>query len=260
MGIVDRLGRVVIDKVAVVKDVASLTASSLVLVLSGGALRSRASKTVFMRQIYFTVFEALSIIFWIALIIGLIIVTESFDILPKLGEELLIGEILVLVVIRELGPLFSAVIVIARSGTAMASELGSMKMSREVSSLEVMGIDPHGYLVAPRVAGTALGVVVLTFYFEVVAVLGGFLLAGFEKRISFTVYARSVLEAMDFLDVGVTLLKSAVFGLIIGAVCTYSGLEVSGSITRIPQQTTRAVITSLELVFVVNAAVTLVLF
>lgn len=220
----------------------------------------KATFNVLLKQVYFTGFEAIPIISWIALILGLIIVSESVSILPKVGGERLIGDILVWVVIREVGPLFSAVIVIARSGTAIAAELGSMKISKELNSLEIMGIDPMHYLIMPRVIGTAVSVFVLTFYFEGISILGGYLLAGFGKSMSFSVYISYILEAMGFLEVGVSVLKSVLFGILIGAVCSAHGLLVQRSITEIPQQTTKAVMGSLKLVFAADAIITIIFF
>ncbi len=254
------LGYSVISRVRAFKEtvrVITVSVSSLLFRMSTGR---KATLRVLLKQVYFTGFEAVPIISWIALILGFIIVTQLLGVLPKLGGERLIGDVLVWVLIREVGPLFSAVIVIARSGTAIASELGTMKISRELSSLEAMGIDPMHYLIMPRVIGTAISVFFLTFYFEAVSILGGYLLAGFGRSISFSVYLMSIAESMSFTEVLVSLLKSAVFGLIIGAVGCVHGLAVEKSITRIPQETTRAVIRSLGLVFVSDAVITFAFF
>ncbi|MBI5971257.1 MAG: ABC transporter permease [Deltaproteobacteria bacterium] len=241
-------------------EILAITAS----VLKSGALHLRRGRAVtaniLFRQLYFTGFEAVPIISWIALILGLVIVTQTLSILPRFGGEAMIGDILVWVVVREAGPVFAAVIVIARSGTAIASELGSMKINRELTALEIMGIDAMDYLVMPRVIGTALSVIILTFYFETVSILGGYLLAGFGKSVPFSAYTASILEAMTFLDVAVSLLKSAVFGLIIGSVCSYHGLMAGQSITQIPQKTTKAVIGSLLSVFVIDGAITFIFY
>ncbi len=229
------------------------TFSSLVFSFPVGR---RAKLDVIYKQIYFTGIEAFPIIFWLALMFGIIIVTEALSILPKLGGELIIGQVLVWIVIRELGPIFAAIVVIARSGTAIASELGSMKINNEIAALEIMGIDPDDYLVMPRVIGAAISILVLTFYFEAVTILGGYLLAGFGERIAFGEYTSSLLEAMGLLEVGVSLIKGMIFGLIIGGVCSYHGLKVGRSITEIPQETTKAVISSLFLVFVSSALIT----
>jgi len=220
----------------------------------------KATLRVLLKQVYFTGFEAVPIVSWIALMLGLIIVTQALNILPRFGGEGLIGEIMVWVVLREAGPVLASVVIIARSGTAIASELGSMKIGGEISSLEIMGIDPMHYLVMPRVIGTAVSVFILTFYFDAISILGGYLLAGFGKSMTFSAYTASVFEAMGFLELVVSLLKSVLFGFIIGSVCTYHGLMVEKSITQIPQETTKAVIGSLRIIFFVNGVITFIFF
>jgi phospholipid/cholesterol/gamma-HCH transport system permease protein len=260
MSIFVSIGRKVLIFFYDIYTVADFVISSIHTLLFQPATGRRAISGVIYKQVYFTGIEAFSIISWIAAILGIIIVTQVISILPLFGGERLIGEILIWVVIRELGPVFAAIIVIARSGTAMAAELGSMQVNSEVTALEAMGIALNRYLIAPRVIGTAISVFVLTFYFELIAILGGYLLAGFGKRIGFGVYISSVLETIGFMDVTASLLKSIMFGLIIGAVAALHGLRVEKSITQIPQETTKAVITSLFLVFIVDGIITAMFF
>ena len=259
MLIFDTLGKSVLSFLYDLYRVGNFILSSIAFLFNLTTGRRAVFKVVY-KQIYFTGIEAFSIISWIAVILGIIIVTQAISILPLFGGERHIGEILVWGVIRELGPLFAAIIVIARSGTAMAAELGSMQINKEINALAAMGIQPKRYLVAPRVVGTAISTFVLTFYFEMITILGGYLLAGFGKRITFGVYISSVLETMGFMDIFASLLKSILFGLIIGAVATLQGLMVGKSITEIPQKTTKAVISSLFLVFVVNGIITAIFF
>jgi phospholipid/cholesterol/gamma-HCH transport system permease protein len=260
MKIIRRLGRIVLHRLSALKSIWKILAFSVSSFLFRFNLGRRATSKVLLKQVYFTGFQAVPIVSRIALFLGLIIITQMLNILPGLGGERLIGDILVWVVIREVGPLFAAVIVIARSGTAMASELGTMKIANELTALEVMGIDPKHYLVMPRVIGTAISLFVLTFLFEVVVILGGYLLAGFGRSMTFSVYISSVLGAIGLMEVWVSLLKSVVFGLIIGAVCTCNGLLVGRSITQIPQQTTKSVISSLSAIFIADAIITFVFF
>src|SRR3990172_7190541 len=224
MLIFDTLGKSVLSFLYDLYRVGNFILSSIAFLFNLTTGRRAVFKVVY-KQIYFTGIEAFSIISWIAVILGIIIVTQAISILPLFGGERHIGEIMVWVVIRELGPLFAAIIVIARSGTAMAAELGSMKINNEVMAIEAMGIDPQVYLVVPRVIGASLAIFILTFYFEVISVLGGYLLAGFGTRMSFHVYASSILEAINITDIIASLLKSLFFGLIIGAVCCYHGLK-----------------------------------
>lgn len=254
------IGEIILYRTRTLNDIWNLLVFSIWSASLRFWLGRRATTNVIYKQVYFTAFEALPIISWTALLLGLIIVTQAFNILPRLGGEERIGEVLVWTVVREVGPLFASIIVTARSGTAIAAELGTMRMSRQLEALDAMGIDPMHYLVMPRVIGAAISLVILTFYIEAVTILGGFLLAGLGKSISFSTYMSSFFEEIGFLDIGVSLLKSALFGVIIGAVCCYHGLMVSGSITRIPQETTRAVIGSLWVIFVADGIITFIFF
>lgn len=260
MSVFDLIGRSVLSFVYDLYEIGDFIISSIDIFLFRFARGRRAISKVIYKQIYFTGIEAFFIASSIAVILGIVIVTQAMSILPMLGGERLIGKILVWVVIRELGPLFAVIIVIARSGTAMAVELGSMQVNNEITVLQAMGIDPRRYLVMPRVIGTAISVFVLTFYFEVITILGGYLLAGFGKSMTFDAYVTSVLEAMGFTDIIASLLKSICFGLLIGSVTTLHGLRVEKSITKIPQQTTKAVIISLFLVFVLDGIITAIFF
>lgn len=260
MYIFDIIGRTVLSFLNDLYEMGYLAISSIETFLFHLIRGRRAISGVIYKQIYFTGIEALPIISRIAISLGIIIVTQAMNILPLFGGERLIGEILVWVVIRELGPILAAIIVIARSGAAMASELGSMQVNNEITALEAMGIEPRRYLVMPRVIGAATSVFVLTLYFEVITILGGYLLAGFGKRITFGAYVSNVLGTMGFMDIIASLFKSAIFGLIIGAVSTLHGLRVGKSITEIPQQTTKAVISSIFLVFVLDGIITAIFF
>lgn len=259
MPVLQRIGKSTLERIATIRSVIKFAGFSLWSVPFGMTIRRKVVQNVLLKQIYFTGLDALPIISWIALILGLVIVTQALSIMSKFGGGL-IGDILVWVIVREAGPVFAAVIVVARSGTAIASELGSMKINGEVRSLEFMGIDPMRYLIAPRIIGTMISVFVLTFFFECVAVFGGYLLAGFGANVTFSAYTSSILEAMSFQDVFVSLLKSAVFGLIIGSTCSFQGLAVGKSITQIPQKTTRAVMGSLLSIFLVDALLTLTFY
>ncbi len=219
-------------------------------------LRRRPVKTVCYRQIYFTGVEALSKIAAIALLIGLVIITQVSRFAGM--DAALTGKVLVSVV-KELGPLFVAVIVIARSCGAVASELGSMRVNREIDSLLVMGIDPAGYLILPRIVGITLSVLILAFYFQAFSIIGGLVASSLLDGIPFYQYLSGIYAELGFGDVGISLLKGLIFGLVISTVSCYHGFRVRGSATEIPKATTAAVMQSLLLVIAADAVVTLVL-
>lgn len=222
------------------------------------ALRNPAVRRVLYRQIYFTGYEALDKVALLGVLVGVMIVTQIGNLVGS--GPALTGRILAWTVVRELGPLFTGIIIIARSSTAAAAELGSMKTSHEVSYLVSMGIDPFRYLVVPRVIGFAICLVVLTFYFQAFAVLGGLAVASLMRGISFMQQLDLVFDAVSFTDIAISSSKSLAFGLLISSSSCYHGLRVRGSITEVPQVTSYAVLQSLILIIVASVLVTVTFF
>lgn len=219
----------------------------------------RAVLTVLLRQIYFTGYQAIPVVSFLALIIGVIIIAQIIRFAGH-GSEALTGRTLVWVVVRGAGPLLTAIIVVARSGTAISTELGSMQVSGEVDSLRFMGIDPDRYLFMPRLLGVAVSTVILTLFFEMMALLGGILVASLVWRIPFRVYGMGVVSSLTLLDIGASILKGSVFGLGIASICFRQGMGVGKKLTAVPQAATRAVMQSLFLVFVLDGLISLLLF
>lgn len=210
---------------------------------------------VYLKQVYFTGVEAFGIIVTLFLLIGILIITQIIS-FAGVGSAPLTGKVLVWIVVRELGPLLTAVIVIARSGTAIATELATMKLGGEIDVLESLGIPAARYLIMPRILGVATAVVVLTLYAEVVSVAGGFLAASLAWGIPLDQYNQGIVPFLTLREIGVSVFKSFTFGLIIAAVCCRQGLSVEESLTQIPQAATKGVMRSLLLVFLYNAVVT----
>jgi phospholipid/cholesterol/gamma-HCH transport system permease protein len=208
-------------------------------------------------QIYFTGFQALPIMSMLALIAGTLVIIQMSSQLSKVGGGDLLGNLLVVLIIRELGPLITALVVVARSGTAVASELGNMRVNHEIEALESMGIDPLSYIVFPRLAGGIISVVCLAFYFCVVALFGGYLFAQFIHPISFTFYVDSIANAISRADVLLFLIKNIFSGGMIFTICCYQGLLVKQSFTEVPQVTTKAVVNSIMYTVGFNSLVSL---
>jgi phospholipid/cholesterol/gamma-HCH transport system permease protein len=140
-----------------------------------GALGKPPVRLVFFKQIYFTGIEALGAVTVIATLTGIVITTQ---ITSLVGQNIaLTAKIMLWTVVRELGPLLSAIVIIARSSSATASELASMKIRGEIDHLRFMGIAPGDYLMVPRIAGITLSVVAVTFYFQMTAIVMGYAFA-----------------------------------------------------------------------------------
>lgn len=210
---------------------------------------------VLLKQVYFTGVEASAIIVSLFFLIGTLIIWQIIS-FAGVGSAPLTGKVLVWIVVRELGPVLTAVIVIARSGTAIATELASMKIGGEIDVLESLGIPAERYLILPRILGVAAAVVSLTLYAEVVAVAGGFLAGSLAWGFSLEQYNEGIVPFLTIREIGISVFKSFSFGLIIAGVCCSQGLSVEGSPTQIPQAATKGVMRSLLLVFLVDAVIT----
>lgn len=220
--------------------------------------RRHAAGPVLVAQILYTGVNALGIVALVSVAIGAIIIVQGLSILPQFGQGGLIYTILVMVITRELGPLLTAFIIIARSGTAIATELGGMVASHEIEAYVAVGVDPIAYLVVPRVIGVTVSLVVLTVYFNISGLIASFLLTQLIRPIQFADYFRNLLAALQPVDIISSLTKSVVFGAIISTVATFQGFRVKTSTTEVPVVAIRAVGQGFVLCFLANAVITLI--
>lgn len=205
-----------------------------------GALRRGPVKAVLHKQIYFTGIQGVLPVSIAAVAIGLVMESQMRNLLGS-GIGLNV-KMLKLVVLREIAPLFTAIIVLGRSGAAMATEMASMKVQGEVRSLYLMGINPGDYLITPRVIGCCIAVPVLTFYFQVLAAGLGTALASVFVEMELGPYYTAILNSLGFFEVMMSLSKSVLFGLIIASVACSTGIYVPPSRTWIPQAAELAVL------------------
>lgn len=212
---------------------------------------------VIVNQIRFTAVQALPFLSIMALVIGLAVIAQASAQAARFGFSDVLGTILVTVVIRELGPLLTAIVVLGRSGTAIAAELATNGVLRETEALESMGVDPLQYLVIPRVIGAMISVAVLAVFFDVVALGGGAVFAWWLADVSPASLAVSIRDALAPLDLWLTVVKGGVFGLGIATLCSYEGLVGGRRPTDIPQCVTRGVVASLLFVFLVSVSFSL---
>ena len=218
---------------------------------------SHPFRNVVARQILFTGYEATGFVSLIALLSGVLAVVEAQIWLGKLGQTALIGPVLVTVLVRELGPLLTNFAVIARSGTAISTELANMKVNGEVRALDAMGLDPFVYLVMPRVIGVAASVFCLSVVFCTVSFLGGFVClwmmdpGGFSMPLFFA----NVVGSLGPDDVTILLAKSLLPGMLTGACCCEEGLSVGHAVTEVPIAAARGVIRSIAALFLVSVLI-----
>lgn len=195
-----------------------------------------------------------------ALTIGVVLAMQSAAQLAKLGATVYVPGLVSSSLIRELAPLVTAVIVIGRSGSSVTAELGTMKVSEEIEALEVMAIPPMSYLIVPRFLAMVIMMPLLAVFSIYVGLAGGWLISHFSLHMSTAFYVNHALQYVELRDVGIGLLKSGVFGVLIVTIACSIGLNVSGGAEGVGLATTRSVVVSLLSVFIANAALTALFF
>ena len=259
-GTIDSWGRWGIGQFNYAAELLKMTYLSFRAALLDQAQGFRTVFGVVSAQIYFTGWQALGLISALAVAIGSVVIIQSSAQLTLLGGWEAIGNVLVVVVVRELAPLMVALVVIARSGTAVASEIGNMRVNREIEALESMGIDPLSYIVFPRLVGGVISVICLTFYFNVAALLGGYAVAQFLNDMPFSFYLEALSQALAKEDVWIFLLKNIFSGMIIFTICCYQGFQVKKASFEVPVVTIKAVVNSIIYVVIFNVLITALVY
>jgi phospholipid/cholesterol/gamma-HCH transport system permease protein len=179
---------------------------------------------------------------FVAFALGFLVIGQTVSALARVGATQYLGSTMVIVVVRELGPLLAAVLVLARVGTAHVIELGTARATGEVEALEALGIDPVHYLIVPRVLGMAAGVFALTVYLIIGALGSGYLWA-FLQDVPLTPgdYFKQLTEALGWLDFALLALKTIAFGFFIAIVACYHGLAQPLRLEEVSRVAVRAV-------------------
>jgi ABC-type transport system involved in resistance to organic solvents, permease component len=206
-------------------------------------------------QILFTGVEAFWLVGIIGLICGITIIIQATNNMPKFGVSAYFGNILIRVVIRELGPFFTSFVVIGRSGSALATFIGNMRVSKEISALEVMGVDPVRFLIMPAFVAMVVSMVCLSVYFDIIAIIGGYFVAQLNVDLPFGIFFSTVLDALSVQEIAISMFKNILFGSIIAIVSCYYGLAVN-NIREVPQAARKSVVSSMIATITINVVVT----
>lgn len=217
-----------------------------------GHLFNRATRQSLTSQIIFTGVDALPVITLLALAVGFSITSQLLTLAQALGSERDAGALLIGIVGTELSSLLTAIVLIGRSGSAIAVDTGYMKLHGEVEALELLGINVREFFVTPRIVGAAIAQVTLAVYFATIALFGGVYLNGLIFHQLGTHELKHLAEALQPTQIVIFVLKNLLFGMIIAGTACFHGLRVRNSPTELPQHTQRAIVTSLVLVFMVD--------
>lgn len=230
---IKKLGHSVIEKIKdlhyVVGYIGKLILASFLFVSRG-----KASRKILIMQLLFTYVEALPICSFLAVAIGTSVVFLGTTFLASLGQAKLTYDLLVLIVVRELGPLLIAFVVTARSATAIATEISSMIVGHEIEAYIASGVDPIGHLAAPRFIAVTLSLFFLTIYFSIFGLIAPAIVVQFISTTEFSEYFNALFMALTVKDVIIAIIKSLIFGMIISGSATYYGFKAGHASTEIP--------------------------
>ena len=197
----------------------------------------------------------LPMVMFIAIALGLVIIGQTVSLLQRVSTTQFLGTVMVTVVVRELGPLLTTLIVLARTGTANVIELGTARALGEVEGLEALGIDPIHYLVVPRVIGMAVGLFSLTVYLILGALVSGYVWAFLQNvPLRPADYFAQLAHSLRTLDFIMLALKTSLFGVIIATVTCYHGLAQPLRLEEVSAAAIRAVGQSVILCVLLDAA------
>ncbi len=174
-------------------------------------------------QVYFIGVKSVSVIALIGLFTGMVLGLQGYYTLVKFGAEGLLGAAVSLSVIRELGPVLTAIMITGRAGSSMAAELGIMRISEQIDALDAMDVDPMRYLVGPRMAAALVCFPLLTAMFDVIGIIGGYISGVMLLGVSPGIYWSRIHDSVVLSDVTGGFAKSLVFALLVAAVCCFEG-------------------------------------
>lgn len=225
----------------------------------GRAIRPPYRLSLILQQLYFIGFQSLSVVSLVGLFTGAVLAVQGEYTLSKFGATAYVGSAVALSLIRELGPVLTALMVNGRAGSAMTAELGIMKITEQVDALRSMAIDPIGYLMVPRIIAGIISVPLLTAVFNVVGIAGGYVIGVGTLNLSSGTFIAQMLHAVRDIDVISGFVKSIFFGLSFSWIACYKGWTCGFGAVGVNRATTSAVVTSSVLILVLDYFLTSIL-
>ena len=187
-------------------------------------------------------YDSLPIVSLVALFIGFIFALQTAYFMQRIGSEMYIASLVALSLIRELGPVITALVVAGRVGAAITAELGSMQVTEQIDALEAFATNPIKYLVVPRFLALSIVLPLLTVYADAIGIMGSYFICVFRLGISSSMYLQVTFDALLYKDLFTGLFKTIFFGMIIALVSCYEGFNVEGGAEGVGKATTRSVV------------------
>ncbi len=191
---------------------------------------------------------------------GMVLALQSFTGFKRFNAETLVGTVVALSVTRELGPVLTGLMVSGRVGSAMAAELGTMRVTEQIDALYTLATNPIKYLIVPRFLASLIMVPILVIFADIIGIMGGYFVSVKILGTNPTVYIRRTWDYLELSDIYSGLLKACVFGMIMATISCYHGFYTEGGAEGVGKATTKAVVLSSLLILISNYFITALLF
>lgn len=212
------------------------------------------------KQIWFIGYQSMLVIFLTGAFSGMVLGLQGFYTLNRFGSTALLGPMVALSLIKELGPVLSGLMVTGRAGSAMTAEIGIMRISEQIDAMELMGLNPFRYLIVPKLIGAIIALPLLTAIFDVVGIFGGYFVGGKLLGVGEGTYFGEMANYVRMDDVLEGVYKSLCFGIIISWICSYKGFSAGFGAEGVSKATTQAVVLSSVLILFWDYVMTSLLF
>ena len=200
--------------------------------------------------------DSLPIVSLISLFTGMVLALQSAYQMQKMSSEMYIASLVSLSMVRELGPVLTALVVAGRVGASITAELGTMKVTEQIDALETLATNPIKYLVVPRFLALFIMLPLLTIYADMIGILGGYVIGVFKLRITPKMYMRMTYQPLVFKDIFTGLIKAVVFGMIIAIVACFQGMRTEGGAEGVGKSTTQSVVISFIMIIAADCFIT----
>ena len=247
------LGSATVGHVLTAKALTEFLGQAVVMLLRAVLHPGRIRFTALVSHMEQSGLRALPIVGLISFLVGVVLAFQGADQLARFGAQIFTINLVAVGVLREMGILLTAIIIAGRSGSAFTAQIGTMKVNEEVDALQTIGLDPMDVLVMPRILGLVLVMPLLTFYADIMGLLGGAVMVMTSLDMSPSQLLRLLNDAARFNDFLVGMIKAPIFAFIIALVGCYEGFQVQRNAESVGRQTTKAVVEAIFLVIVLDA-------
>ena len=249
----ERFGGLALRKFERVTEIAILVVDILYWSIIGIFDRKQYRKGTFVEQVFYIGASALPIVGTILFLIGIILTLQSFAQLRQFGVGIFVVNMLAIGLSREFAPLMTAIIVSGRSGSAIASEIATMKFTEELDAIKTLGLNPIRFIIVPKFWAMLVSLPLLTIMALFIGIFGGFLVTLLYMGISTSSFMNQLLVSLMFWDIVTGLIKSVSFAIIITIVGVYRGLTFTGGADGVGRATTSSVVTSIFTIIVMDS-------